>query len=189
MVKKLSRKELPFLAIAILIIATVSGKYYRSWLSDAYKLLRSNNTPHIVKALTINDCPDDQIFIKTSNGNLCREVTEESIWTKMFDTYPAVASGKEIVYDFLDQGDITTAGLMLEGKQPIERYDTVEISYPPTWEEDPYGEKYWRFIYYSLRETRHLLYAFKQTGEIKYKDKLIETIESFLDDGIDKPHA
>ena len=58
-----------------------------------------------------------------------------------------------------------------------------------------YGEKYWRFIYHSLRSTRHLLYAARETNNKAYSNKLIEIVDSFLSDGMDEkaawedPHA
>ncbi|MCK5583261.1 MAG: alginate lyase family protein, partial [Elusimicrobiales bacterium] len=123
-------------------------------------------------------------------GDLCREKvnSEDYEYLKIYDTYPKTAAGKEIIYEFLDDGDIAAADAYLRNEIRIERYEPVKID-KITWEEDPYGERYWRFIFYSLRDTRHLLYAYKETNDEKYKKKLIEIIESFIDEGTGKPHA
>ncbi|OGD08968.1 hypothetical protein A2397_05740 [Candidatus Amesbacteria bacterium RIFOXYB1_FULL_44_23] len=191
MVKRLKPKEVPFLLLAIIIFVAVAGKYHRFWLKGTYQKLVEvlHTTTKITKAQQTFSCAPDLVFIKTSNGNLCRPEASPSAWLHIFDSYPTVSTGKEIVYDFLDQGDIKSADMMIAGLQPFDRYEPIEMSFPPTWEEDPFNERYWRFMYYSLRETRHLLYAFKQTGQDKYQKLLVETVGSFLDEGAGKPHA
>lgn len=191
MVKRIKTKEIPFLLLTLVIFVAVAGKYHRYWLQDAYYKVAEliDTSKSVERAKKIVGCPDNQILIKTSNGNLCRNEASPSALLDIFDKYPAVSDGREIIYSFLDEGDIKTADMMLEDKMPIERFEPVELTFPPTWEEDPYNEKYWRFMYYSLRETRHLLYAYKQTGKEEYVNKLTQTIESFLDEGIEKSYA
>jgi hypothetical protein len=71
---------------------------------------------------------------------------------------------------------------------------------PVTWTEDPYHDKYWRLIFYSLRPTTNLLWAYYKTGNVTYRDKLVEILVSFtaydatrgdagLDDGADDAGA
>ncbi len=133
-------------------------------------------------------CSSGEVKIVLADGEICRSDVDESRWIRIFDTYPKHANGREIVYEFLDKGDIAVADHYLENEVFIERYDSIKID-PITWEEDPYEEKYWRFLFYSLRETRHLLYAYNETGDVRYRDKLVEILESFIDNGMDKPYA
>jgi peptidoglycan/xylan/chitin deacetylase (PgdA/CDA1 family) len=137
-------------------------------------------------------CEKGEIKISVEGGFVCRKEinygNEKSKWLDIYDTYPKYANGKEIIYDFLDEGDITVADAYLNNEIQIERYEPIKVE-KITWEEDPYGERYWRFIFYSLRETRHLLYAYTETHDERYRIKLTEIVESFIDDGINKPHA
>lgn len=120
---------------------------------------------------------------------VCTNRSNSLVYDEIYLTYPASAGGRERIYTFLDRGDRDSADLLLRNVFDIERYDPVTVRDPPTWEEDPLGERYWRFIFYSLRHTRHLLAAALETGEGRYYDKLREIVESFLDSGMDKPHA
>ena len=190
--------ELFFILIIFLIFFILSDKYIINGLNSRfemsnffYKTKEKIFQPFISEKKII--CNQNQIKIFVTGGNLCRKkitTTEKKNYPylEIFDTYPKTNKGKEIIYTFLDEGDITIADSYLNNELKIERYDPVKIK-NLTWEEDPYNERYWRFIFYSLRETRHLLYAYKETGDEKYKNKLIETIEDFIDNGIDKPHA
>jgi peptidoglycan/xylan/chitin deacetylase (PgdA/CDA1 family) len=135
-------------------------------------------------------CKDGQIKISLADGELCRDDVqyqgnEDDIYLEIFDTYPKYGNGKEFIYDFLNQGELEVADNYLEGNIDIERYEPVKME-KINWEEDPYGEKYWKFLFYSLRETRHLLYAYEETGDVRYLDKLKEIVESFTAEGIEK---
>ena len=132
-------------------------------------------------------CAADKIRVNVSGGYLCRAEATPSLWLNIYDTYPKSVDGKEIIYEFLDEGDMTLADGYLENWHPVDRFDPIKIDGPITWEEDPYGERYWRFIFYSLRSTRNLLYAGIETGNQAYFDKLIDIVESFVDNGLDKP--
>lgn len=191
MVKKLKVREIPFLFLVVVVFVVVAGKYHKSWLTEGYRSIQERwlATQPEVAVKRISTCSGTEILIKTDNGNLCREVASPSAWLDIFDQYPAIADGREIIYEFLDEGDLEMADLMLAGKMPIERYETITLSDPITWEEDPFGERYWRYVFYSLRETRHLLWGYKQTGQEGYKDKLVQIVQSFLEVGMDKPHA
>lgn len=98
------------------------------------------------------------------------------------------SAGPEVVYNFLDEGYLDYADLMLEDTwYTANRYDEIYLGWPLTWTEDPLDEKYWRFIFYSLRPTRHLLYAYRVTGDTRYRDKLIDVLYSFADSGASSP--
>ncbi|MDC0557247.1 heparinase II/III family protein [Candidatus Poseidoniaceae archaeon] len=90
--------------------------------------------------------------------------------------------GLEIMYKFLDTGSIDIADRMLENCWAIQRFEeTCFDGEFPDWDENPYDENYWIFIYYSLRPLRHLLYAWQTTGDVEYRDYLIDVIESFAE--------
>ena len=88
--------------------------------------------------------------------------------------------GQEIIYEFLDQGDLESADLLLDDCWPVDRYDTVCFDGMPRWDEDPFGENYWRMIFYSLRPLSHLVWAYEETGDPAYVDKLTEILGDFV---------
>jgi peptidoglycan/xylan/chitin deacetylase (PgdA/CDA1 family) len=103
---------------------------------------------------------------------------------------PVCEGGPEIIYGFLDEGSIDHANAMLEDIWYTEtRYESVALPWPLTWTEDPLGENYWRFIFYSLRPTAHLLYAYRTTGDVRYLNKLLAVLRSFADSGESSPHT
>lgn len=107
----------------------------------------------------------------------------------MLHTYSRPASyGKEVVYSYINEGDIHIADETLENKYEISRFQPVEIA-NLTWKEDPYSDIYWRFNFYNLEPVRNLLYAWEETGKPIYKDKLIEITNSFLDNGLNGPYS
>jgi peptidoglycan/xylan/chitin deacetylase (PgdA/CDA1 family) len=89
------------------------------------------------------------------------------------------------IYGFLNEGDLRTADLMLDDVYAIDRYESVKIN-PIKWTENFYNEQYWRFQFYSLQPTRHLLAMWLKTGNVIYRDKMVKIIESFIDNGMDK---
>ncbi|WNG57360.1 hypothetical protein F0U59_23265 [Archangium gephyra] len=90
--------------------------------------------------------------------------------------------GKEVAYLWLDDGDLESADLILEDTWPVPRFDPIHLPPPLTWREDPYDEKFWRYVFYGLRPTAHLLWAFRETGERRYRDKLMDVFRSFAAD-------
>jgi peptidoglycan/xylan/chitin deacetylase (PgdA/CDA1 family) len=140
-------------------------------------------------------CPKEFLRIKLPDGYLCRDQLEPSVYLNIYDNYPLHPDGREHVYTFLDQGEIKIADIYMDDYIYVERFPPVKETPPLTWQEDPYDENYWRFIYYSLRSTRHLLYAARETNNKAYSNKLIEIVDSFLLDGMNEnvawedPHA
>ena len=195
---KIKKIEYFFIIIVVILFFVLANKYIAKGVQSRVDVKEAFNgavakISEKIKAEKEVICKENQIKISVEGGDLCREKfdstnKEDNRRLEIFDTYPKSAKGKEIIYGFLDEGDIAIADFYLKNEIKIERYDTIKVK-KITWEEDPYKERYWRFIFYSLRGTRHLLYAFKETGDEKYKDKLIEIIESFIVDGTDKPHA
>lgn len=200
-VKKYKKKEYLFAILTIVIFLVLLNKYIingvRTNLDSAkFQKVLSEVSSNLTKKEELV-CGEDQREIFVADGKLCRDKVERgedesrnNIYVEIYDTYPKHGNGKELVYDFFDEGDIAIANAYLKNEIQIERYDPFNIETDKiTWEEDPYNERYWRSIFYSLRDTRHLLYAYRETGDDKYKDKLTEIIEGFLDEGTHKPHA
>jgi len=93
---------------------------------------------------------------------------------------PPHTEGMENMYTYMRTGNISIANRMLENCWTLPRFDEVCFEGDlPTWGEDPFDENYWRFIFYSLRPLRHLLFAWESTGDAAYRDRIIELIRSF----------
>ncbi|QSQ20141.1 alginate lyase family protein [Pyxidicoccus parkwayensis] len=90
------------------------------------------------------------------------------------------APSREVLYTFLDEGTLADADLILQDRWPVPRFEPVYLGPELSWAEDPFGEKYWRFTYYGLRPTRHLLWAWRQTRDVRYRDKLLHVLEGFV---------
>lgn len=200
MVKRIKKIEYLLLPLIIIIFIFVSGKYFYSPIvkktadkGSLYFITKNYVEAKVEKIKKVfadeKVCPPDKKTIDAPGGRLCRADAEPSIWLTIFDTYPVSGGGKEIIYDFLDEGDIELANKYLDNWHPVDRFDPIKLESGIKWTEDPYGDRYWRFIFYSLRSTRNLLYAGKQTGNQKYNEKLVEITNSFVDNGMDKPHS
>ena len=77
--------------------------------------------------LRIKGPEENQIKILVEGGSLCRKEvnSEDYTYLYIYDTYPKSAKGKEIIYEFLDKGDIAIADAYLKG---IKDFD-VEKAY------------------------------------------------------------
>ena len=90
------------------------------------------------------------------------------------------SDGEESVYGFLSEGTRSRADLLLQDRWDLgARFASVTVIPELTWTEDPFGDQYWRFLFYSLRPTTHLLAAYGSTGQVKYRDKLLEILRSY----------
>jgi peptidoglycan/xylan/chitin deacetylase (PgdA/CDA1 family) len=123
--------------------------------------------------------------------------TDNTTKFKYIKVYPSnqdwealsVKAGPEVVYNFLDQGNLEAADLMLDDIYRVERYKDAKIASPIDWRIDPYHEEYWRFLFYSLQPSRHLMSAWQKTGNEVYKNKMIEIVTDFIDHGMDQPYS
>lgn len=104
------------------------------------------------------------------------------------DRYHSTVYGKEVIYSNIENGDIRVADKVLENKYEISRFAPVTIA-KLTWKENPFDDIYWRFNYYNFEPVRNLLFAWVKTGNPKYKNKLIEITESFIDNGTKGPYS
>src|SRR3989338_2953028 len=137
-------------------------------------------------------CGTGETCKNLTGGFICRNASLlPSPYVAIFDSYPKANDSKSTLYDFLNEGSIDIADQFLRDQFVIPRYKPVEFKPPLSWTEDPYDEKYWQFMFYSLRETRHLVFAGKVTEDPKYYQKLSEIIEGFIDTGRDenKPYS
>ena len=150
----------------------------------------SNLEVHPIEQLPLSGlCSEKDVAIEVADGTICRTEAELSGWLNIYDTYPLSAKGKEIIYSFLDTGQIDIADGILDNRYKMDRYEPVEIKQPITWRENPLDDSYWRFNFYNLSYTRNLLYAWRNTGNSAYKDRLISDIESFIDHGMTGPYS
>lgn len=179
--------------VTLIIFAVLIGKHYEVDNRAITKLTRLTNGALVIAGNRIgllDTCGEGSEFTVFSfTTYICNNPNDELVYDEIYNTYPATGGGREIIYTFLDQGNSERADEMLENEYFIERYEPVTLSSPPTWTEDPFGERYWRFIFYSLRPTRHLLAQAVETNEDLYFDKIHEVVGSFLVTGMDKPHT
>jgi Heparinase II/III-like protein/Heparinase II/III N-terminus len=94
-------------------------------------------------------------------------------------TPTVLPAGAEAMYDLVDTGTLAAANDLLDNVWDVPRSNPVTLPTPLTWTEDPYHDQYWRFLFYSLRPTSNLLWAYYTTKQPKYLDKLLEILTSF----------
>ncbi len=98
-------------------------------------------------------------------------------WTPPPDPPPPP---KEAMYLELDQGDVGIADGIVSDIWPARGFPAAKLTWPLTWTEDPYNDAFFRFMFYSLRYTEHLLFAYRQTHEQRYLDKLFAILRSYI---------
>jgi hypothetical protein len=142
-----------------------------------------------------------------AGGAGCAEVTKPRLATSVLKPTPVVTgtaatglpAGRESIYGLVNKGTIENADALLRDVWNIPRYPPVTLAGGPSWTEDPYRQKYWRFYFYSLRHTSNLLWAYYHTGRSDYRDKLLEILRGYVRHdaerrtadihGMDDPHA
>lgn len=172
------------------IFALLLGKHYeldvRTVLGNSERALAILGE----RSGLIEVCGEGEEFIAfSSTVYVCNNAKSELVYDEIYTTYPVRGDGREVMYGFLNNGERARADEMLENVYFIERYEPVTLPEPLTWTEDPFEERYWRFLFYSLRPTRHLLAAGLETGDERYFEKLREIVDSFVTDGIEHEHA
>jgi peptidoglycan/xylan/chitin deacetylase (PgdA/CDA1 family) len=192
MVKGVAKRyiELAIVVIAVACLILIAGNYYH--YDKSLGITIESTTSSLIQSMTkkkvVEKCPPGWIRIQVPDGYLFREKAGPSLWLKIFDTFPLSGKGKERVYRLYDEGSEEKANQNLKDMYQMERFKPVKIKHI-TWTEDPFKAKYWRYDFYSLRETRHLLATGKKTGDTKYYKKALEIATSFVDNGMDKPHS
>lgn len=189
--KKVLRTFLPVVFI-VGIFSLLISKHYEINQTDVRNFARSTHDAAIIKSAQaglITPCKaGTDMTVFSSTVYVCNEPRDEMVYGDIYNLYPAAGDGRETIYGYIAEGDKDRADEMLEDIYNLERYEPNTF-YPITWEEDPYGERYWRFIFYSLRPLRHLLATAQETGAERYYAKTREILDSFLTNGMDKEHS
>jgi hypothetical protein len=101
------------------------------------------------------------------------------------------------MYADVNEGDLATADGILEDIWPSRDCGPLALTWPLGWQ-DNLCDAYWLFMFYSLRDTGHLLWAYANTGDPRYLAKLLAILDSFVrydeargynEDTFDNPHA
>lgn len=87
---------------------------------------------------------------------------------------------REAMYLELEQGDLAVADGIVDDVWPARGFPAAKLAWPLTWAEDPYDDAFFRFMFYSLRYTENLWFAYRTTGEVRYLDKLYSLLRSFV---------
>lgn len=93
---------------------------------------------------------------------------------------PPPPPAREAMYLELEQGDLAVADGIMDDVWPARGYPAAKLGWPLTWTEDPYNDAFFRFMFYSLRYTEHLWFAYRATGEERYLDKLDAILRSYV---------
>jgi hypothetical protein len=115
----------------------------------------------------------------------CAAPSDDVPWTP-----PAAAPPppREAMYLELEQGDLAVADGIMNDVWPARGFPAAKLAWPLTWNEDPYDDAFFRFMFYSLRYTEHLLFAYRSTGEQRYLDKLYAILRSFIANEPGRPY-
>jgi hypothetical protein len=92
----------------------------------------------------------------------------------------ALPLGEESIYALLNEGSLAKADKLLRDVWVIPRFPDTHLSVPLNWREDPFHQSYWRFLFYSLRPTSNLLWAYETTHDTRYRDKLLSILTSYV---------
>lgn len=144
----------------------------------------SVTTNNIVSAISnlpfLNDCPRALQMVDVVGGYVCTDRSVTGTYAQIYDTYPLVGKGRETIYSSTDEGSVAAADDLVKDVYDLPRYRPVALPGLPTWSENPYSAKYWRFEFYSLRPTLNLLYAFRTTHKAAYARRLVSLDLSFV---------
>ena len=95
---------------------------------------------------------------------------------------------REAMYLELEQGELTVADGIMTDVWPARGFPAAKLAWPLNWNEDPYDDAFFRFMFYSLRYTEHLWFAYRTTGETRYLDKLFAILRSFIANEPGRPY-
>jgi hypothetical protein len=117
---------------------------------------------------------------------------DSNVYNEIYQLYPKSAGGSEVIYSSLDEGNFKIADNILNDMYEVPRFNAVELK-NLTWKEDPYTDQYWRFMFYSFEPEKNLLFAGRESKDVKskneYNAKLLELVNSFIDNGMDEPNS
>lgn len=182
-----------FMCAAAAVFVLLATKHYeidRTTLRSLKETGQAALTIAATKTGLTNPCKEGEEFVVFSpTVFICDQPQNQLVYGEIYKFYPSTADGREILYTFMDQGNKSRADEMLENIYDLERYPANTFASPLTWTEDPYNERYWRFLFYSLRPLRHLIATADETGSERYYEKIREITGSFIDTGMKQEHA
>ncbi len=138
-----------------------------------------NSADFISNLPILNSCPRELRMQDVSGGYVCVSSSSAGDYSQIYRFYPLVGRGIESIYAGEDGGSMSAANDLLRNQFDVPRYRPLRIPASPTWSENAYSAKDWRFQFYSLRPSLNLLYAFRTTGNVVYARKLISLDLSF----------
>lgn len=100
---------------------------------------------------------------------------------------PPLPLGRESVFADLNEGHVAVAENLLDDVWPARGFPLANLGWPLSWNEDPYGDTFWRFYHYGLRPLGDLLYAWQTTGDTRYRDKLVRILRSYTAHDANRP--
>lgn len=197
MAKNVTKKidwTVPLFIVAIVgLFALLITKHYEISRNDfrIFKLASGSAMTIAAARLGVAEpCEDDQeLIVFSPTVYLCDHEPDQLMYSEIYRFYPASVDGREQIYSFMSEGNKTRADEMLTNVYDLERYPASTFTDPLTWEEDPYNERYWRFLFYSLRPLRHLIATANETGSERYFQKTRDITESFIDTGTAKVYS
>ncbi len=156
------------------------GSLRWSAISTAVTTAFANTVSAISNLPVLNSCPPGLRMADISGGFVCTPPHASGRFAQIYATYPLVGRGRETIYTSTDSGSASAANALLHNVFDVTRYQPVRLPTIPTWTENPYGARYWRFEFYSLRPSLNLLYAFRTTGNPGYARRLVQLDLSFI---------
>lgn len=145
----------------------------------------------VVNEIVVDEKPKSAGLIVCDDGNkncVDRQNVSEETWTRIHRRYESEGRESKVIYDFVSQGELRIADQVMNDIHEVDRFEPVKIE-NISWQEDPFAEHYWRFGFYSLTSVRHLLFAWEETGNEAYRDKLVSILDSFIDHASYAPYA
>jgi hypothetical protein len=99
-------------------------------------------------------------------------------------------NGKESIYIFVNLGTKPLADQILDDVWDLgPRTKPFHLPPPIQWTEDPDNDPYWAFVFYGLRPLRSLLWAYYTFHDVRYRDKLIEVMRSYVKTDAQRPNV
>jgi hypothetical protein len=173
-----------FLVLAILSLKIIDyvdpNAFILSTITRTISVSYHNLISTISNLPFLNSCPSTLKMYDVSGGYVCVEPFTSGQYTSIYESYPLVGMGREVIYSSTDEGTMQAANDLLRNVWEVPRYAPVQLPATPTWSENSYNVNYWRFEFYSLRPTLNLLYAFRTTGDSAYAKRLVSIDLSFI---------
>jgi hypothetical protein len=194
LIKKIFSRNVAMTVLAVVVFVLLLGKYYKIDYSFAAETINTVKTQAIVFANNhgvLDSCATDKEMVVISRSEfVCVPTSAANLeFAAIYRSYPASNQGKESIYTFLESGSREKANELLQNVYDFDRWPASTLKTPLTWNENPYNERYWQFLFSSMRFTRNLLTAAKETGQERYYDKLEEIVNSFITDGLNNPSS